>query len=455
MGIISSKNKAFYRIALALTAPIALQNLIASGLNLVDTILIGGLGPTAIAAVGLANQVFFLFNLVSFGICSGMAIFIAQFWGGRDAANIRRVLGLCLISNTAVALLFFALAFFLPGPVMRLFTTDPQVILLGCCFLRIIALSYLMFGVTFAYAFVLRGVGKPIYPMVTGFVAFGLNTFLNYLLIYGHGGLPRLGVSGSALATLIARTVEVVMILGFVYGLRLVPAAKPRELLDLSAAFVKRIYRTTVPVILNEFLWALGITMYTVVYGRLGTQVIAAYNIFSTVERLSMVLFFGLASACAVMVGQRIGAGDEETAFAYAKKFSFLGPALGLLIAGGLLLASGPIWSVFRVPGEVTAVARQFLTVFALTIPIRIFNLTNIVGILRSGGDTRFSLFIDTAGLWLLAVPLAFLGGLVWHLPPIYIYLLTVLEEAFKFSLGLWRMRSGRWINNLVCGMGA
>lgn len=447
-------DKHFYTTAISLAAPIALQNLIASSLNMVDTVLIGGLGPTAIAAVGLANQVFFLFNLVSFGICSGAAIFTAQFWGERDEVNVRRVLGLSLLANLSVAALFLALATLLPGPILRLFTKDPQVIFLGTRFLRIISPSYLMFAVTFAFAFTLRGVGQPAYPMLTSGVAFGVNTILNYLLIYGRFGLPRLGVGGSALATLIARALEMSMLLGLVYGLRLVPAARLRELFDLSAGFIKRVFRTTLPVIGNETLWALGFSMYPMVYAHMGTEVIAAFNIYATVDRLAMVLFFGMASACAVMVGQEIGAGREANAFAYARRFALLGPALGVLIGGSLLLCAGGILSFFRVPPAVIAMARGFITIFACSIPIRIFNLTNIVGILRSGGDTKFSLFLDTAALWLVAVPLAFLAGLVWHLPPFYVYLLATMEEAFKFSLGLWRLLSGRWINNLVRGMG-
>ncbi|RPH74146.1 MATE family efflux transporter, partial [bacterium] len=435
-------------------APIALQNLIASSLNMVDTVLIGGLGPTAIAAVGLANQVFFLFNLISFGICSGAAIFTAQFWGERDEVNVRRVLGFSLLANLSVAVLFLALATFLPGPILSLFTRDPQVILLGSKFLRIISPSYLLFGITFAFAFTLRGVGQPAYPMVASGVAFGVNTLLNYLLIYGHWGLPRLGVAGSATATLIAITIETMIILGFVYGLHLVPAARLRELLDLSGDFLRRVFRTILPVIGNETLWALGFSMYPMVYAHMGTEVIAAFNIYATVDRLGMVLFMGMASACAVMVGQQIGAGRETTAFTYARRFALLGPGLGIVMGALLLLGAGTILGLFNVPSTVIATARGFITIFACTIPIRIFNLTNIVGILRSGGDTRFSLFLDTAALWLVAVPLAFLAGLVWHLPPIYVYLMATVEEVVKFSLGRWRLLSGRWINNLVRGMG-
>lgn len=447
-------DKAFYTTAISLTAPIALQNLIASSLHMVDTMLIGGLGPAAIAAVGLANQVFFLFNLVSFGVCSGASIFTAQFWGERDEKNVRRVLGFSLFANLLVAAFFLVLGLVLPGPIMRLFTADPRVVLLGARYLRIVAPSFPLFGITLAFAFSLRGVGQPAYPMIASGAGFCLNTLLDYLLIYGIWGLPRLGVEGAAIATLIARCLEIALILGFVYGQRLVPAARPRELLDLSAAFIRRVLRTVIPVIGNETLWALGFSMYPVVYARMGTEVIAAFNIYASVDRLGMVLFMGMASACAVMVGQQIGAGRETTADAYARRFALLGPGLGVIVGVLLLLGSGPILSLFKVAQTVTGIARGFITIFACTIPIRIFNLTLIVGILRAGGDARFSLFLDTAALWFIAVPLAFVAGLVWRLPPIHVFLLVSIEELCKCSLGLWRLLSRRWINNLVRGMG-
>lgn len=450
------RDRDFYRQAFTLALPIALQNFVISALNMADTVLIGGLGEAAIAAVGLANQVFFFFNLFIFGICSGASIFTSQFWGEKDVLNIRRVLGLSLLADVAVALLFFGAAFFLPGRIMSLLSKDREVIMMGARFLRIVSFSYVLTGVTFAYAFVLRGVGRPIYPMLTGGIAFLLNTILNYALIYGRYGLPRLGVAGSALATLTARAVEMLATLGLVYGLRLAAAGRTREMLDLSALFIRKFVRTVVPVVLNESIWALGTIMYIVVYSRMGRDVIAAYNIFATVDRLSMPLFFGMAQACAVMVGERIGACREDAAFIYAKRFALIGPAIGLLISGAILLGrgpDGPILSLFHVSADVKAMAGGFMGLYALAIPAKIFNLINIVGILRSGGDTRFSLFIDTFGLWFLAVPLAFLAGLVWRLPPYQVYLFTLVEEAFKCSLGVWRLRSKLWINNLVCAM--
>lgn len=449
------REKAFLTPIFAIALPLALQNLIGSSLNMIDTVLIGGLGQSSIAAVGLANQLFFLLNLFTFGINSGTAIFTAQFWGQKDIKNIRRVMGIGLFTGIAAGLLFSLIAWLLPEQVLHLFSNDAQVVRMGAGYLRIIAISYGVTTVSFCLAFVLRSTGEVMLPVKVSGIALALNTFLNYAMIYGKFGFPRLGMAGSAWATVMARFIELTVLLYVIYRGSLVPAARLSEILDFSFEFVKRFFKTTVPVILNESLWALGVMMFTVVYARMGTAVVAGVNIFSTIERISMVLFFGLAQACAVSVGNQIGAGDERMARGFAKRYSLVGPVLGLVIGGLLALGAGPLLSIFHVPSATLAISRRILYIFVLVLPFKIFNLINIVGILRSGGDTKFSLILDTAGLWIFAVPLAFLSGLVWKLPPPTVYLLACSEEVFKFFLGIWRLRSGKWVNNLTHAMRA
>lgn len=448
--LIQSIDTRFYKTLFALALPIALQNLIASSLNLIDTIMISQLGHRQIAAVGLANQVFFLFNLFLFGVNSGAAIFTAQYWGINDRPNIHRVLGISLASGLSIALVFTGLSYAIPETLLRFFTADPDVIALSSDYLKIVAISFIPTMITFAYASVLRSTGQVVLPLKINGLAILINTFLNYLLIFGNWGLPRLEVTGAAVATVIARMVEVSAILITVYRNNLVPAASWPQLTAISIPFAKNFFRTTIPVIMNESLWAGGVTMYTAVYARMGTEIIAAINISGTVERIAMVLFFGMAQACAVMVGHKIGVGDNETAFRYAKRFSILGPSVGILI-GILLMALIPwILSFYQVDKEVLKLTATIITIFALTIPVRIFNLILIVGILRSGGDTRFSLIIDTAGLWVIAVPMVYVSGLVWKFPAHWVYLMTVSEECFKFILGFIRFSFKRWIHNLT-----
>lgn len=443
-------DREFYQGLIGLTLPIALQNLLTSALNLVDTVMIGQLGETEIASVALANQVFFLLVLFLFGASSGASIFYAQFWGKRDIANIRRVLGLGICCNGAVAILFTVVSLFFPRNILGLYTEDIAVIGLGSSYLRIVSLSFVMTAISFSFSFALRSIGNAKLPMAVSFFAIIINTVLNYILIFGKLGFPALGVEGAAIATVAARLSEIIFILLTVYSKRLVPAASIKELLDLKLDFIGRFFRTVAPVIFNEVLWSTGVTMYSVVYARMGTGIIASVNIASTVERIAMVLFMGMASACAVMVGNKIGEGDEKTAFIYAKRLAVIGPVLGVVLGTVVAASAGFVLSFYNVTRGVYEAARSVLYIFSFIMPVRIFNMINITGILRSGGDTKFSLFIDTAGVWFIAVPLAFLGGLVWSLPLYNVYMLVNIEEVFKLLIGLRRLVSRRWINNLV-----
>jgi putative MATE family efflux protein len=443
-------DREFYKRLFNIALPIAAQNLVASSLNMVDTIMIGDLGETPIAAVGLANQLFFLFTLFLFGVNSGSAIFTAQFWGKRDIKNIRKVLGIGLGTALAAALVFTVLAVFMPRQVMALYSADPEVIRLGGEYLKIIGFSYIMTAVTFSYAFVLRGTEQAKLPMLLSIVALLSNTVFNYMLIFGHFGFPAMGVRGAAIATVAARLLEVILMLFFVYKRRLVPAAGIREMTAFSWDFVQKFYRTTLPVILNESLWALGTSIYSMVYGRIGTGAVAAVNISGTVEKIAMVLFFGIANASAVMIGNRIGAGEEKKAYEYAKRFLTLGPLLGVVMGLILIVSGRYILMLFNISAEAYNSAGWILIILGCIMPMRIFNLINVVGVLRSGGDTKFSLFLDTFGVWFIGIPFAFAGGILLRLPIYIVILLVSLEEVFKIILGFRRFITGRWVNNLI-----
>lgn len=440
----------FFVKFIKLAIPIALQNLIISTLNMADTVMIGRLGETQIAAVGLGNQFFFLLNLLMFGIVSGSSIFTSQYWGNGDMPNLRRTLGLSLILSISFAFIFTCAALTMPSYILHIFTEDAAVIELGSQYLRIVALSYVITGITISFSFSLRSTGNARLPMFVSSMALFTNIALNYLLIFGKFGFPALGVKGAAIATVISRILEVLILLFITYKGDYPVAARMNEMLDLSKDFIGRFLRTTLPVILNEAFWSLGVTMYSVVYGRMGTNVIASVNISSTVEKIAMVLFVGMGNACAVMVGNQIGANNQCKAFDYAKRFLVTGPLLGIVMGTTLILSSKSILSIYNVSEAVRASASSVLFVVALVMPIKIYNLIMIVGVLRSGGDTKFSLIIDTIGVWFIAVPLAFLGGLVWKLPVQTVYAFVVIEEVFKFVLGVKRFITRKWINNLV-----
>jgi len=443
-------DKKFYKTLFSLALPIAMQNFISSSLNMVDTLMIGKLGEAPIAAVAQANKIFFLFTLMLFGINSGGSSFTAQFWSKKDVKGIRKILGICLLSGGIAAIVFSIGAIFFPNQLMYIFAKDAEVIRLGSDYLRIVALSYLVTAVTFSYSILLRSTGEAVIPMLISMISLGSNTLLNWIFIFGHFGFSPMGVKGAAIATVIARFIEVGLFIWIIYKKQSSLAASLNEMLDISFEFVKRFYKTTIFVILNEFIWALGTTMYSIAYGRMGKEAVVSISISSNVEQIAMVIFFGLSSACAVMLGNEIGAENEERAFAYAKRFAVLGPVLGIFIGISVILVAPLILSIFNVSNEVYMDATRIITIFACFIPVKVFNLFTIVGILRSGGDTTFGFILDAGGVWLIGVPFAFIGGLFWKLPIYWVFALVCTEELVKAIFGIYRLFSKKWIHNLV-----
>lgn len=443
----------FYRQMLKLALPIVLQNFISTFLNMIDTVMVGKLGETEIAAVGIANQYFLFFNMFLFGLSAGCSVFISQFWGKRDLQNIKRILGIGLGSSMAISLGFMVLGLLVPGKIMALFNNEPRVIQLGVGYLKIVLVSYLFTSITIIYNFSLRSIGITIQPMLISGLALICNAFFNYVFIFGKMGAPALGVAGAALATVIARVVEAIVLAVVVYKGKGALAASFKELSDISLEFVKKSYRTILPVILNDICWGLGTMVYAVVYGRMGTQAVAAVQICNTISNLFMVAIFGMSSAAAVMVGQSIGAGEYELSRDYARRFSILAIVLGVLL--GLLLAAVSPWvlNMFNLSMLARYYSQIILYIISVVFFIRIFDIILIVGILRGGGDARQALLIEGFTMWFIGVPLTILGAFVFKLPVYIVYSLALLEEIVKGIIGTMRLKSGRWINNVTHGM--
>lgn len=256
------RDREYFRQLFKIAIPIALQNFITASLNMIGVMMLGQLGEVSLAAAGLANQVFFLFSLLLFGIASGAAIFTAQLWGKKDIASLRKVLGLCIALGLAASGIFLFLAEVLPVQILGIYSEDLQVIALGSEYLRIFGWSFAFFAVSFSYASVLRSIGEVKLPLAVSVSALSLNTLLAYALIFGKFGLPELGVRGAAIAGLIARIIECAALLIFIYARRSPAAAPLRELLDFDTQFAWKVLKPVLPVALNEFLWSMGITAW-------------------------------------------------------------------------------------------------------------------------------------------------------------------------------------------------
>jgi Na+-driven multidrug efflux pump len=286
--------------------------------------------------------------------------------------------------------------------------------------------------------------------MLVSVVALGLGTGLSYVLIFGAFGLPAMGVKGAALGTCLARLLECAVLIAITYRWRLPVAFYLPDIRRLTGPFVRRYLTTALPVVANESAWSFGITIYSVVYAHIGTQAIAAYNITGTIENLVTVIFMGISSASAIMIGNQIGAGEEHKAYQYARRSLVLGVVLGALMGALLIVFAGPIISYYKIGPEASENAINLLIVLGCALWVRVSNMTLIVGILRSGGDTRFSLVLDVGTVWLVGIPMALLGAFVFHLPVYWVFAMVMADDLTKAIGGLYRFLSRKWINNLV-----
>jgi putative MATE family efflux protein len=450
MNLSFLKDRTFIRELLVIAIPISFQQLINASLNMIDVIMVGQLGETAIAALGLSNQVFFVLILILFGLTSGMAIFTAQFWGKQEIEPIRKVLGISLITSILVALIFTFAAIFIPETVLGFYTKDAEVIKLGSSYLSIVGFTYIPIAIATAYIAILRSIQLIRLTVIATVSALIFKTILGYGLIFGIGGLPALGVRGAAIGTASGWTLELILLLIFIYTQKTPLAANPLTFFSFDLAFFTRVLRTVLPAVANEMFWSLGITTYNAIYAHIGTDSIAAINVNATLEELGFVVFIGLGNACAVLVGNRIGAGRKDEAYEVVRRVIILGVAFALSVGLIIFFLRDVVVGLYDLSPSGENNVRWLLLVMASTLWIRMFNFSIFIGALRAGGDTRFALIMEICSIWLIGVPAAYVGAFVLHLPVYFVYLMVVLEEVAKAFVSAWRFRSRKWIHDLV-----
>lgn len=454
-----NRGKAFYRNLVLLSLPIVLQNLVTTSLAMVDTFMVGMLGETPLAAVTLANLPIFVIQLLVFGIQSGSAVLISQYWGKKDTDSINRVIGVAAFVAGGISVLFALTLFFFPAQVMGLLTNDTGLRDIAAQYGRIVGFSYIFNSLTGVYVGAHRSMENPKLGLIVFSISMCANTFLNWVFIFGSLGAPRLGVVGAALATLISRVIEfAVMALYAVLNrrFRLRPSLVLRPGADIAGKFLK--YST--PVVLNETLWGLGTSLYPTIMGHMenSTEILAAYAVAGNIDRFCTVAVMAVGATSAIIVGMEIGAGRSGQVRDVGKALIVVSMALGAAIGAVMLLATYfvvepfiyPIYPAFRNCPGAAQITTIMLTVAALFLPLRAFNTTSIVGVLRGGGDVRAATLIDLLPLWAVAIPLAALAGLVAKAGILWVYLSIEMENVTKFFLGVFRFRSGNWIHDVT-----
>lgn len=451
-------NEHFYKKVFKIGFPIMLAQLMSSLLSVIDSVMVSSLGTNALVAVMVSGNFAFLLIMIEFGFLSGLSIFIAQYWGSKDIKNIHKVFMMAIIIGIVVSTVFFIFGFFFPKFIIGLYdnTNDPvnSIILkeYGVSYLTVAAFSYFTMTITAVIGSLMRSVEKVVYPQVVAVFAVLINTGLNYLLITGHFGFPALGVQGAAIATLISSSIAALLMILYMLKSKLeVFKIKIRVIKEITRDFVKKILKKALPVAINETIWGLGMMFYLIAYGFISKESIASVQISNQVMGLFWVINAGISTACAIMIGNKLGENKLDLAKQWGNRFMkltlFAGVVLGIL----LFSISDYIPQLFK---DTTPVVREnaalILKVFSFYIPVKFSNALHIVGTLRAGGDTRYALFAELFPLWVIGVPIAFILSIYTTLPLFLIVALVNIEEIVKFGLVLSRFFKYKWVHNLT-----
>lgn len=446
---LSPEKRLFYKSLLSLVIPITIQNLITSTVNSADVLMLSYVGQSSMSAVSLANQYHFILGGFFFGIASGTTMLCAQYWGKKDLDSIQAVFGIALkISLTFTFLLSLAAVSF-PALLMRVFTPDAELIAIGASYLRIIGISYLLTGFSHVYLCVLKSVERAKTSTIISCTALFLNVVLNAVFIFGLCGAPKLGVTGVALATLIARLVEILLCLADFLKGRIFKA-------DFSVLFgphkllFQDFLKYSIPALLNDCFWTLAFSTYSIILGHMNSDMVAAVSVATTVRDLLTVVCYGLGSAGTVLLGKSLGEGQMDKAKKDASSLCRCTFAVSVLTALVILLIKKPVTGLFDLTPRAQDYLNFMLFVSSYYVIGQAMNTLTIAGIFRAGGNSRFGLICDLITMWVISVPLGFFSAFVLHLPPKAVYFILCLDEFWKVPV-VWRYyKSGKWLNNIT-----
>ena len=442
--------RVFYRNVFALVVPMALQNLINVGVTAIDVVMLGKVGETDLSGSSLAGQIQFIMMLLFFGITSGATVLTAQYWGKKDTRTIEKILGMGLSVSLVVAAAFTIVALLIPETLMRIYSSDAEVITEGARYLRIVGLSYLCIAVTQVYLNIMRSIERVLIATFVYFMSLVVNVVVNALLIFGLCGFPKLGIVGAAIGTLCARITETVIVLVYARTRNRDVRIRLYDMFHIDRVLLRDYMVYAMPVVLNELMWGLGSSANTAVIGHMGSAAVAANSVAQVARQLATVVVFGISNATAIYLGKTIGERQILHARAYAKRFVGLSLLLGT-IGGGIILLAAPVAGANL---ELTEQAKQYMNfmffVMSYFTIAQSVNTTMVVGVFRSGGDTRFGLIMDVSTMWGCSILIGAVAAFVLHASVPVVYVILMSDELIKIPICVYRYRTYKWLNNVT-----
>ena len=451
------RESGFYRHLFSLMLPIILQNLVTYSLGFLDTFMLGQTGTNEMSAVASANSAIFVLQYIIYGLTSGLGVLVAQYWGRKDTESINRCLGVVLYIGLSLSSVIALTLFCVPSRVMAILTNNPVLIELGSPYLRWVGIAYVFNVISSTYVGLQRSTENPKFGMQLYSITMVVKTALNYILIFGKCGMPALGITGAALATLSSRILEVIIVVAHAACNRRTPLMLS-VLLRPGKAFFRKVIHISAPVILNEGLWSAGFSTITVILGhtRISAEILAAYAVIGNIDQLATVSCYSIANSSAIIMGKQIGEGASEdkvysTGRSLITTAYLCGFAVSTLLAILLPTVFIPfLFPAFKLSSQATRIATVMCIMYLLQLPILSGNVTNLVGVLRAGGDTRMVAVLDILPVWLGSVAMTALLALVLDAPIWLICLAAKSEAFFQWPFVTWRLRSRKWINDVT-----
>lgn len=442
--------KQFYKQVFMLVIPMAIQNLINVGVTAADVMMLGRVGEDVLSGSSLAGQIQFVMTLFLFGITSGATVLTAQYWGKQDRRSIEKIMGIGMLAAISAGLIFTIASQLFPEQLLSIYTSDVNVIREGVKYLRIVSLSYVLMAMTQVYLYIMRSIERVVIATVVYSTSLVTNVILNGLLIFGLFGFPELGIEGAAIATLTSRIFEFLIVVFYATKKNKDIRFRIGDMIHFDKVLFRDFITYAAPVIVNELLWGLGSSTNTAIIGHMGSAAVAANSVAQMARQLALVVGFGVSNATAIYLGKTIGEKKYELAKLYGRKFLKLSIIVGA--AGGcLILLSAPFINNFMTlsPEAQEYVKFMFFVMSYFTLCMSI-NTTLIVGVLRSGGDTKYGMLVDIGGMWCFSILLGAIAAFKFHASVEVVYVILMSDEVIKIPMSVSRFRSNKWIKDIT-----
>lgn len=445
-----TRDKNFYRTFFALFWALVLQNVIVLTVNLADNIMLGAYNETALAGVAAVNQIQFFLQQVVMGVGDGLVILASQYWGQQRTEPIRRLSSIAVKAGLLFSLILFVLVSVFPHGALRLFTSDEAIVAQGAEYLSIIRFTYLIFALTTVLLAALRSVETVKIAFYISLSTLGVNCCINYVLIYGHFGAPRLGVKGAAIGTLTARIIELVIVFVYLACKDKKLCLRLRDCLHTDRALLRDYIRVCLPIIMVAGMWGASTGLQTVILGHMNANAIAANSVASTLFLILKVASVGASAAAAIVIGKTLGEGREHLVREYAKTLQIIFLCIGVLTSASLFCLRIPILSLYRLSEETRAMANSFLLVLCVTCIGTAYQMPVLTGIVRGGGDARFVMINDFISIWCIVLPISFLAAFVFHWPPVAVVCCLNSDQVFKCAAAFIKVNRFHWMKKLT-----